>query len=137
MEKYWKIIVPLGGGALSYLFGGWSILLQVLCMLVIADYVTGLIASGVEGKLSSKVGFKGIFKKVMLFVIVVVAHYVDVVMHTDSAIRDAACLFYISNELLSILENAGRAGVPVPDAVSKAIKVLQSKGDDKDGGTGV
>lgn len=133
MERYWKGIVAVGGGALSYAFGGWSVLLQLLIGIAIIDYASGVIASAVEGKLSSKIGYKGIFKKIMIFFVVAVGHFIDVMMNTHSSVRDAATIFYIVNEVLSILENAGRAGVPVPDVIKKAIQVLQNKDKDKDG----
>lgn len=130
MERYIKPALAIICGILSYALGGWSILLEILLVFIVADYVTGLIASGVEGKLSSKVGSKGIFKKVMVLVMVAVANFADQLLNTGSALRDATALFYVTNELLSIIENAGRSGVPVPEVLKKAVTALQSKQKD-------
>lgn len=105
--------------------------LQALLVIVIADYATGFFASGVEGKLSSRVGWRGIGKKVLIFVMVAVAHKVDQVVGQSEMIRDAVVFFYLWNELLSVLENVGRAGVPVPDVLRQAVDVLKGKGDTK------
>ena len=132
MEKVnliFKTLVAAGGAAISYFYGGWSALLQVLLAFVIIDYVTGVLASAMEGKLSSAIGAKGIAKKVLIFVIVAVAHLVDTSLGEAHVFRDATIFFYLANELLSILENAGRVGLPIPPMISKAVQVLQGKGD--------
>lgn len=135
MERYYKTGITILGAVVGFLYGGWSILLQVILVMTIADYITGLAASSVEGKLSSKVGFRGIIKKVLIFIIVAVAHTIDQVIGQGDMVMDAACFFYISNELLSIIENCGRAGLPVPEALKKAVLVLKSKdGDPSDNG---
>lgn len=103
-------------------------LLQALLVVVIADYATGFLAGGVEGKLSSRVGWRGIGKKVLIFVMVAVGHVVDNVLGQPSTIRDAVGFFYLWNELLSILENVGRAGLPVPEPLRQAVEVLKGKG---------
>src|SRR5690606_28736277 len=122
-----KIAVGLGGGLASFLWGGWSTLMGILLAFVFIDYATGLFASALEGRLSSKVGFKGIFKKVMIFAIVAVAHLIDEALGGQNDIfRDATIFFYLANELLSILENAGRAGLPVPDKLQNAVDVLKN-----------
>jgi toxin secretion/phage lysis holin len=126
-EIIYKTIFTGTGAVVGYLFGGWSVLLQILLALVIIDYVTGLLASGVEGKLSSKVGFKGIAKKIMIFCLVAVGHLIDKAIGDGSMIQNAIIFFYLGNELLSILENAGRTGLPVPDQIKNAINVLKGK----------
>jgi toxin secretion/phage lysis holin len=126
-EIIYKTIFTGTGAVVGYLFGGWSVLLQILLALVIIDYVTGLLASGVEGKLSSKVGFKGIAKKIMIFCLVAVGHLIDKAIGDGSMIQNAILFFYLGNELLSILENAGRTGLPVPDQIKNAINVLKGK----------
>jgi len=132
MENTFKIIVGVGGGLASFLFGGWSALLSVLLAFVAIDYVTGLIAAGVSGELNSNKGWVGIAKKVSIFFIVAVAHLVDGALGGEAHMfRDAAIFFYIANELLSITENAGRIGIPVPDRVVNAVEVLRGKGEDK------
>jgi len=124
-----KTLVALGGATASYLWGGWSALLGVLLAFVAIDYVTGVIASGVEGKLSSIIGLRGIAKKVFIFVMVAVAHLVDSSIGNAHLFRDATIFFYLANELLSILENAGRVGLPIPPVIKQAVDTLKNKGD--------
>ena len=132
MEKGFQVVIAVGGAAASFLFGGWSALLNILLAFVAIDYITGCIASGVQGKLNSQVGWKGIAKKVAIFFIVAVAHMIDVALGGNShMIRDAAIFFYLANELLSITENAGRIGVPVPQKLLSAVEVLKGKEDGK------
>lgn len=127
MEKVYKAVTTALGALFGFIWGEWSPLLQVLLAFVLIDYITGLLASGVEGKLSSKVGFKGIAKKVMIFVLVAVGHLVDKAIGDGHMFRDAVTFFYIGNELLSILENAGRTGLPVPDQIKSAVEILKGK----------
>ena len=129
MDNLFKSIIAVGGAAASYLFGGWSSLLSILLTFVILDYVTGVVAAGKEGKLSSDVGLWGIPKKVAIFAIVAVAHLVDTALGDAHLFRDAAIFFYLANELLSITENLGRIGVPIPGAIQRAVEVLRGKGD--------
>jgi toxin secretion/phage lysis holin len=126
-----KSAVAAGGAAISYFYGGWSALLGILLTFVVIDYITGVLASATEGRLSSAIGAKGIAKKVLIFVIVAVAHLVDTSLGEAHVFRDATIFFYLANELLSILENAGRAGLPIPPMITKAVQVLQGKGDAK------
>ncbi|WP_137744529.1 phage holin family protein [Robertmurraya siralis] len=128
-EMFYKIGATGIGAIVGYLFGGWSILLQILLALVIIDYISGLLASGVEGKLSSKIGFKGIAKKIMIFCLVAVGHLVDKSIGDGSMIQNAIIFFYLGNELLSIIENAGRTGLRVPEQLKSAVAILQGKGD--------
>lgn len=126
-EIFYKTITTGVGAIVGYIFGEWSVLLQILLAFVIIDYVSGLLASGVEGKLSSKVGFKGIAKKLMIFVLVAVGHFVDKAIGDGSMVQNAIIFFYLGNELLSILENAGRTGLPVPEQIKNAVDVLKGK----------
>jgi len=126
-EILYKTIITAVGAIVGYIFGEWSVLLQILLAFVIIDYVSGLLASGVEGKLSSKVGFKGIAKKIMIFVLVAVGHLVDKAIGDGNMIQNAIIFFYLGNELLSILENAGRTGLPVPEQIKNAVDVLKGK----------
>jgi len=123
-----KTVVALGGGAASYLYGGWSSLLGILLAFVVIDYVTGFVAAGMEGKLASNVGLKGIAKKIFIFVMVAVGHLADQAIGTQ-IIRDTVIFFYLANELLSITENSGRIGLPVPPILTKAVAILQGKGE--------
>lgn len=126
-EIFYKTITAGVGAIVGYIFGEWSVLLQILLAFVIIDYVSGLLASGVEGKLSSKVGFRGIAKKIMIFVLVAVGHLVDKAIGDGSMVQNAIIFFYLGNELLSILENAGRTGLPVPEQIKNAVDVLKGK----------
>lgn len=126
-EVFYKTVTTGIGAIVGYIFGEWSVLLQILLAFVIIDYVSGLLASGVEGKLSSKVGFKGIAKKLMIFVLAAVGHLVDKAIGDGSMIQNAIIFFYLGNELLSILENAGRTGLPVPEQIKNAVDVLKGK----------
>lgn len=128
-HDWFRPVAAAVGAALSYLFGGWNALLGVLLAFVVADYLTGVAAAAVEGKLNSAIGFKGIAKKVGVFLVVAVAHLADTVLGDQSLIMDAAIFWYLANELLSITENAGRIGVPIPPAISRAVEVLRGRGE--------
>lgn len=130
MENAIKIAVGIGGGLASYLFGGWSVLLQTLVVFIVLDYVFAIVVASTHGELNSKKGFKGIAKKVGILVLVAVAHQVDIVLGNDSLIRDSVIFFYIANELLSILETVGKTNLPIPNALRKAVETLNSKGGD-------
>jgi toxin secretion/phage lysis holin len=130
-ELLFKGGITILGGAVGFLFGGWGGLLPILLVAMAIDQCSGLMASYVEGKLSSKVGFKGIFKKVTTLCVVVLAHQIDLAFNTGSTVRDASIFFYIGNELLSFVENAGRMGVPLPAQLVNAVAVLKGKGEGK------
>ncbi|EPY04155.1 toxin secretion/phage lysis holin [Paenibacillus alvei TS-15] len=121
------------GGTFSFVFGGWPALVQVLLTMVILDYVTGMLASAVEGKLLSRVGLIGIARKVFIFFIIALAHQIDIAFDSKEMIRDATTYFYMANEVLSIVENGGRLGVPVPNVIKKAIFVLKDKSGNEEG----
>jgi toxin secretion/phage lysis holin len=129
VENWFKPVVAVSGAAASYLFGGWSSLLSILLTFVVFDYVTGFVAAAKEGKLNSEVGAWGIAKKVGVFAIVAAAHLVDTALGDAHLFRDAAIFFFLANELLSVIENAGRIGVPIPPVMQRAVEVLRGKGD--------
>jgi len=126
-----KVAVGLGGGLASFLFGGWSALLQTLVLFIALDYVVGVMVAGYHGKLNSKVGFKGIAKKVLILLLVATAHQIDLLLGDGSLIRDSVIFFYLANELLSILETVGKTNLPIPDVLRRAVDTLNSKGEDK------
>lgn len=130
LETYFKMAVAGLGTLITYLFGGWSSLLGILLAFVVIDYITGWIAAKVHGKLSSSIGFKGIAKKVMIFSIVAVAHLADMAIG-EAIFMTATIYFYLANELLSITENVGRMGVDLPPTISKAVEILNNKGENK------
>jgi toxin secretion/phage lysis holin len=109
------------------IFGESIGLVVTLFWMSVIDYGSGLAAGYMEKTLSSKIGFKGIAKKVMIFVMVALAHKVDSALGTKNMFRDATIVFYMANELLSIFENAGRMGVAVPERLLQAVEVLKGK----------
>ena len=116
------------GGWLGYMLGGMDGLLIALVVMMAIDYVTGIMCAIVDKKLSSAIGFKGIFKKVLVLMLVAVANIIDVhVVGTGSALRGATVCFYLSNEGLSILENAVHLGLPVPDGLLEALAQLHNR----------
>lgn len=131
MDNVFKIMIGLGGGAISFLFGGWSILLQVLVIFIAVDYLLGVLVAASFGELNSKIGFRGIAKKVIILVLVAVAYSVDTILGDGHLMRDAVIFFYLANELLSILETVGKTNLPVPDVLKKAVETLNSKGDNQ------
>lgn len=127
MENIIKIVVAIGGAIASFLFGGWSALLSILLTFVVIDYLSGVVAAAVKGQLSSSVGFIGIAKKVGIFAIVAVSHLVDTALGDQHVFRDAAIFFYLANEALSIIENIGVIGLPIPEQLKNAVEVLRKK----------
>ncbi|ARA98741.1 MULTISPECIES: holin family protein [Geobacillus] len=120
--------VPLFGSLVSVFVGSVDSFVVILLALVIVDYITGIVASAMEGKLSSQVGFRGIVRKLLIFVLTAAAHLVDLAIGWNMhLIRDAIVFFYIANEFISIVENAGRAGVPIPAVLRKAIELLKDE----------
>ena len=124
------------GAAIASLLGGWTGAMTTLVILMFVDYVTGIIVAGVfhnspkcsGGALSSAVGFKGICRKFVILLIVVVACRVDLLLET-TIIRDATCIGFCANELVSITENAGLMGIPLPRKLVEAIEVLRGDND--------
>jgi len=125
---YTKWAATIIGGLLTGLLGGWDLALQVLVLFVVLDYATGLTAAWYEKKLDSSIGFRGIAKKILLFVPIAVAYALDKALGQD-ILRSLAIWFYMANEGLSILENLGRAGVPIPEPIKTALEQLKQKGD--------
>jgi toxin secretion/phage lysis holin len=124
------------GGAIGGIFGGWDMGLKVLFAMVIIDYLTGMIASGYQGKLSSSIGMKGIIKKVMIFVVVYIGVLLDGVLGStitifefDATIRMAVIFFYIANEGISILENMDRMEVALPSFLRSLLQQMRDRAD--------
>lgn len=128
-----KSAVIVLGGSVGWYLGGWDALLRLLVIMVTVDFITGSIAASINGEAKSKVGFIGIARKVYIFVIVGIAAHLDNLFGSASALREAVLFFYIANELLSVIENAGRMGVPLPPALLNAVAVLNGKADKKEG----
>lgn len=128
-----QLIFAAIGGYIGWFLGGLDGLLYALVAFVVIDYVTGLMAAFIEKKLSSNIGFKGIFKKVLIFAFVGLGHIIDFyIIQKGSALRTAVIFFYLSNEGLSIIENATMIGLPVPEKL-KAVFIELGKEDEKSG----
>lgn len=123
------VTVATVGTALTALLGGWDMWLEALVYFVIADYITGLLAAFCLKTLNSEVGARGIAKKVFVFLLVGIAYKIDVLAGTE-LIRVAVCAFYIGIEGLSILENAGKIGIPLPAILIKALEQMRGKGEE-------
>ena len=138
-----QILIGIGtvGSIVASFFGGWTASLSTLLIFMLIDYVTGLIVAGVfhkskktdSGALESRAGFKGLCKKGMVLLLVLVGHRLDIAIGT-TYIRDAVCIAFIANETISIIENAGLMGIKIPVILENAIDVLKKKkGADIDG----
>lgn len=127
-----QIIFAAIGGYLGYFLGGLDGFIYALITFVVIDYLTGLMAAIVERKLSSEIGFRGIFKKVLIFLLAAVGNIIDKnLIGTGGAVRTAVIFFYISNEGISIIENSIRIGLPVPEKLKNVLEQLQHKEGDK------
>lgn len=134
--KYFSFLTVIGaiGGAIAQAFGGWTSALTTLVIVMGVDYITGLIVAGVfhrsskskTGTLSSCAGFKGLCKKGVMLLIVLVATRLDIMIGTGF-IKDCCVISFVCNEMISITENAGLMGIPIPQVIAKAIDVLKSK----------
>lgn len=118
-------IFALIGTVIAKALGGWNLALQVLVAMVVLDYITGVAIAILEKKLSSDVGFRGLFKKIMIFALVYVAVLADQATNTD-IIRTITIMFYIANEGISVLENAGKLGVPYPEKLKNLLVQLKA-----------
>ena len=122
------------GAFITNFFGGWSAAMTTLLLFMAVDYVSGLIVAGVfknstkteTGALESRAGFKGLCRKGMILIIVMVAYRIDLLIGTDY-VRDAVVIAFCTNELISIVENAGLMGIPLPTVITKAVDILTQK----------
>lgn len=136
MKEFWNTIqlVFTGiGGWLGCFLGGWDGLLYALIAFVVIDYVTGVMCAISNHTLSSEVGFKGICRKVLIFLLVGIGSILDAhVIGSGSVLRTAVIFFYISNEGVSILENAARLGLPVPEKIKVVLEQLHDRSAKED-----
>lgn len=136
MKEFWgsiQLILTAVGGWLGWFLGGCDGLLYALIAFVVIDYVTGVMAAVVDHKLSSEVGFKGIFKKVLIFLLVGIGHILDThVIGSGSVLRTAVIFFYLSNEGVSLIENAAHLGLPIPEKLKSVLEQLHDRAE-KDG----
>lgn len=136
MKEFWnttQMVFTAIGGWLGYFLGGCDGLLYALIAFVVIDYITGVMCAVADKKLSSTVGFKGICRKVLIFLLVGIANILDVqVIRSGSVLRTAVIFFYISNEGVSLVENAAHLGLPVPDKLKDVLEQLHDR-DGKEG----
>ncbi len=123
-----QIALSAFGGWLGWVLGGWDGFLYALVTFVVIDYLTGVMLAILEKRLSSEVGARGIFKKVLIFSLVAVGHIIDAQVITNgSAVRTAVIFFYLSNEGISILENAAKIGLPIPEKLKLVLDQLNKE----------
>ena len=140
MKEFWNVIQLVFtaiGGWLGWFLGGCDGLLYALIAFVTLDYITGIMCAVVDHKLSSEIGFRGIFRKVLIFALVGIGHILDSqVIGSGSVLRTAGIFFYISNEGVSLVENAAHLGLPIPEKLKDVLEQLHDraeKEDEKDG----
>lgn len=139
MKQIICTFIGMVGSAIASIFGGWDTGLVSLLIFMALDYVSGLVVAGVfhksnktdTGSLESKAGWKGLCRKCMTLVFVLVAYRLDLVIDTNY-IRDAVIIAFMANELISLVENAGLMGIPLPAVITKAIDILQKKSESEE-----
>lgn len=133
MKDFWNVIqilISALGGWLGYFLGGCDGLLYALLAFVVIDYITGVMCAVNDHTLSSEVGFRGICRKVLIFLLVGIANVLDVqVIGTGSVLRTAVIFFYISNEGVSLLENAAHLGLPVPENIKLVLEQIHNRAE--------
>lgn len=136
MKEFWntiQMVIAGIGGWLGYFLGGCDGLLFALMAFVVIDYITGVMCAINDRKLSSEVGFRGICRKVLIFLLVGIGHIVDAqVIGTGSVLRTAVIFFYLSNEGVSLIENAAHLGLPVPDKLKAVLEQLHDRSEKED-----
>ena len=139
MKDFVCSIIGAVGGFISLVFGGWSSAMTTLLIFMGVDYLSGVILAGVfkkspktnSGALNSRIGWAGLSRKILTLLLVLVAHRIDLAVGTFF-VKDAVCIAFITNELLSIVENAGLMGIPIPEGITKSIELLKAKGGVKE-----
>ena len=136
MKEFWntiQLMFTAVGGWLGWFLGGCDGLLYALIAFVVIDYITGVMCAINDQSLSSEVGFRGICRKVLIFLMVGIANILDVnVIGTGSVLRTAVIFFYISNEGVSLMENAAHLGLPVPEKIKIVLEQLHNRAEDKE-----
>ena len=131
MKEFWntiQLVFAAIGGWLGYFLGSFDGLLIALLIFVVVDYLTGVMCAIADKTLSSEVGFKGICRKVLIFILVGIANVLDVqVIGDGSILRTAVIFFYLSNEGVSLLENAGHLGLPIPEKLKAVLEQLHDR----------
>ena len=133
MKEFWntiQLIFTAVGGWLGWFLGGCDGLLYALLVFVTLDYITGIMCAIADHKLSSEVGFKGICRKVLIFALVGIGHVIDAqIIGTGSILRTAVIFFYLSNEGVSLVENAAHLGLPVPEKLKVVLEQLHDRAE--------
>ena len=133
MKEFWntiQVIFTGVGGWLGWFLGGCDGLLYALVLFVVVDYITGVMCAAADHKLSSEVGFKGICRKVLIFLLVGIGHVLDAqIIGTGSVLRTAVIFFYLSNEGVSIVENAAHLGLPIPEKLKVVLEQLHDRAE--------
>ena len=133
MKEFWntiQVIFTGVGGWLGWFLGGCDGLLYALVLFVVVDYITGVMCAAADHKLSSEVGFRGICRKVLIFLLVGIGHVLDAqIIGTGSVLRTAVIFFYLSNEGVSLLENAGHLGLPIPEKLKIVLEQLHDRAE--------
>jgi toxin secretion/phage lysis holin len=130
-----KILLAIGGTIVSFLFGAWHISLTILLIFMSIDFITGIAKGAYNKELRSARGAKGILKKGVMLLVIIMANLLDVLVSQGMPVfRTMAVYFYIGNEGISILENLGQMNVPIPKFIKKYLEQLKEKNDDKDNG---
>ncbi len=136
MKEFWNMIqltFTAVGGWLGWFLGGCDGLLYALLAFVVIDYITGVMCAVVDHSLSSEIGAKGIFKKVLIFLLVGIGHIIDIeVIGNGSVLRTAVIFFYISNEGVSLIENAAHLGLPIPEKLKVVLEQLHDRAEKSD-----
>lgn len=131
-----KLSATVVGGTLTALLGGWDMLLQALVFLVVCDYVIGVIAAALNKEINSSIGYVGILKKILIFIVIGVCYTLDQALGSEF-IRSMAIWFYLGNEGISIAENCGKAGVPIPPFLKDVLEQVHKRGTEGNGKGGV
>ena len=133
MRYYLDLIIGMIGSCLTYLVGGWNTMIQTLLLFMVLDYITGIIAAGVfhkssktaSGALSSKAGFKGLAKKMVILIVICLAYHIDIILNLNNTLYSIVVIAYIANESISILENAIAMNIPIPKKLEEAIESMK------------
>ncbi len=129
-KNMFNFVLAVLGTGFTYALGGWDKCFIILVSLMAVDYVTGVIAAVIAGKVDSEVGFKGILRKAAILLVIIVATQLDRLLNEGTWVfRTLVCYFYIANEGISILENVGKCGIPLPQKLVNALVQLKNKGE--------
>ena len=126
-----SIMFGVIGGFFTYWLGGWDVLLKTIVFLAVVDYITGIIKGIYLKELSSEIGFKGLLKKIVMFIVIAVAYEIQLLIGGTIPLREVVIMFYVANEALSLIENAA-IFVPIPEKLKDVLLQLRDKGTDGD-----